>query len=582
MMHCTPLGDHSLLIDFSESKSPLKEIHGLSKLLFTNKPVWAAEIVPGLSTLVIQLNYRDQTPKQVREQAIKDLEKISPQLQKQTSAKVVANQIHQIQVCYHPELALDLKQIAQACGLSVEEVIKLHKKNIYTADILGFMPGFAYFSGLNPKLSLPRLTSPRPSVPKGSVAIAELQTAIYPRSTPGGWNLIGRSPNVLFDVQKEPPGLFMPGDQIHIQEISLDQFKKLDASNQVAEIILPLRTQKKNQASIEIKQSGTFTTIQDQPRSGLSHWAVGPGGASDLYSLELANTLVGNPLHAAALEIAATGPSLLFSEDTCVAWVGATCSGIVNGKRIPGNRPVWIAKDSTLQFSPLNPGLRCVLAIGGGINLPTILGSKGSHISADIGPKRLQKGDMLFLENSKTALKFPHLRDLYQANGLPCFPKWQVRSPYLPAQKIIPIYCLPGPHLSFLSIKDREIFWSTIWTVSNQSNRMGIRLESDFQVKKVLPNIPSQAITFGTVQFPPSQEPIVMLSEHQTTGGYPRLAEVIKADRAKLAQVKPGNQIQFMPIDLEKADHLNLESLQLQESTMNSIELLLHTGIKRT
>jgi len=73
-----------------------------------------------------------------------------------------------------------------------------------------------------------------------------------------------------------------------------------------------------------------------------------------------------------------------------------------------------------------------------------------------------------------------------------------------------------------------------------------------------------------------------MLSEHQTTGGYPRLAEVIKADRAKLAQVKPGNQIQFMPIDLEKADHLNLESLQLQESTINSIELLLHTGIKRT
>jgi len=181
----------------------------------------------------------------VREQAIKDLEKISTQLQKQRSAKVVASQIHQIQVCYHSELALDLQQIAQACGLSVEETIKLHKKNIYTADILGFMPGFAYFGGLNPKLSLPRLTSPRPSVPKGSVAIAELQTAIYPRSTPGGWNLIGRSPNVLFDVQKEPPGLFMPGDEMHIQEISLDQFNKLDASNQVAEIILPLRHRKK-------------------------------------------------------------------------------------------------------------------------------------------------------------------------------------------------------------------------------------------------------------------------------------------------------------------------------------------------
>ena len=582
MMHCTPLGDHSLLIDFSESKNPLKEIHGLSKLLFTNKPTWAAEIVPGLSTLVIQLSYRDQNPKQVREQAIKELEKISTQLQKLKSTKVVASQIHKIQVCYHSELALDLKQIAQACGLSIEETINLHKKNIYTADILGFMPGFAYFSGLNPKLHLPRLTSPRPIVPKGSEAIAELQTAIYPRPTPGGWNLIGRSPNVLFNAHKEPPGLFMPGDQMHIQEISLDQFNKLDASNHVAKIIPPLSTQKKNQASIEIKQSGTFTTIQDQPRSGLSHWAVGPGGASDLYSLELANALVGNALHTAALEITATGPSLFFSEHTCVAWVGASCSGIVNGKPMPGNRPVWIAKGSTLQFSPLNPGLRCVLAIGGAMNLPTTLGSKGSHISADIGPKRLLKGDILFLENPKAALESPYLRDLYQANALPCFPKWQVRSPYLPTQKVTLIYCLPGPHLPFLTIKDREIFWSKIWKVSNRSNRMGIRLESDFQIKKALPNIPSQAITFGTVQFPPSQEPIVMLSEHQTTGGYPRLAEVIKADRAKLAQVKPGNQIQFVLIDLAKADHLNLESTQLQESTINSIELLLQTGVKRT
>ena len=581
MMHCTPLGDHGLLIDFTESKNPLKEIHGLSKQLFANKPIWAAEIVSGLTSLVIELDYQDQVPKQVREQAIKELEKINAQLQKQKIRKTAISKVHQIQVCYHPELGLDLIEIAKACGLTVEETIQLHKKNVYTADILGFMPGFAYFSGLNPSLRLPRLSSPRPSVPKGSVAIADLQTAIYPRSTPGGWNLIGRSPNVLFDVHHKPPGLFMPGDQMHIQEIGLDQFHQLDAANQTTEIILPFSAQKKNQASIEIKQSGTFTTIQDQPRLGLSHWGVGPGGASDLHSLELANTMIGNELHAAALEITATGPGLFFSEDTCVAWVGATCSGIMNGEYIPGNRPVWIAKGSTLQFSPLNPGLRCVLAIGGGIDLPTILGSKGSHISADIGPNRLQKGDILFLENPRAPLNHPYLRDLYQSKSLPSFPKWQVRSPYLPSQAVTPIYCLPGPHLPLLASKDRELFWSTIWKVSNQSNRMGIRLESDFQIKKILPNIPSQAITFGTVQFPPSQEPIVMLSEHQTTGGYPRLAEVIKADRAKLAQVKPGNKIQLVAIDIEKADHFNLESIQLQKSTMNAIALLLQTSIKR-
>jgi antagonist of KipI len=193
----------------------------------------------------------------------------------------------------------------------------------------------------------------------------------------------------------------------------------------------------------------------------------------------------------------------------------------------------------------------------------------------------LQKGDILFLENPMSPLQSPYLRDLYQINGLPCYPKWQVRSPFLPSQTVTSIRCLPGPHLRFLASKDREMFWSTIWKVSNQSNRMGIRLEGNFQIKRALPNIPSQAITFGTVQFPPSQEPIVMLSEHQTTGGYPRLAEVIKSDQAKLAQVKPGNQIQLIAIDLANADRLNLESKQLQESTISSIELLLQTGIKR-
>jgi antagonist of KipI len=110
---------------------------------------------------------------------------------------------------------------------------------------------------------------------------------------------------------------------------------------------------------------------------------------------------------------------------------------------------------------------------------------------------------------------------------------------------------------------------------------MGVRLEGNFKMKKDLPNIPSQAITFGTVQFPPSQEPIIMLAEHQTTGGYPRLAEVIRSDLVKLAQIKPGNEIQLIPIDLEEADHLNAEALKLQESTIDSIQTMLQpTGTK--
>jgi KipI family sensor histidine kinase inhibitor len=572
MMHCTLIGDHSVLIDFSKSKDALKEIHELSKLLFANRPLWAAEIVPGLDSLVIQLQFGQKNPHEIRQTAFADLEKIAKQLEKQKKSKTYPNKIHRIQVCYQPDVALDLLTIAKASKLSPEQVVTLHKSSLYTVDILGFMPGFAYFSGLNPKLRLPRLASPRPAVPKGSVAIAELQTAIYPRTTPGGWNIIGRSPNVLFDIEHNPPGLFMAGDQMQIEEISLDEFQRLDKQFHPPEII---RALDKDKASIELLQSGTFTSIQDNPRSGLSHWAVGPGGACDLSSLHLANALVGNPLDAAAIEMTSSGPSLLFHETTCIAWVGAECDGIIDGQRIPGNRPIWLKKGTTLKFSSLNPGFRTVLAIGGGLKLPNILGRAGSHISADIGPERLEKGDLLQLKDPKAPLRSPFLKNLLREDALPCFPKWHIRSPFIPINAITRVHCLAGPHLSFLTVKERESFWSTTWKVSKQSNRMGVRLEGDFKLKKDLPNIPSQAITFGTVQFPPSQEPIIMLAEHQTTGGYPRLAEVIHADLTKLAQVKPGNAIQLIPIALEEADHLNAEALKSQESTINSIQTMI-------
>lgn len=576
MMHCTPIGDHSVLADFSKSPNPLSEIHGISKLLFANKPEWAGEIIPGLDSLIVQLKYSSEFPSVVRKRAIEELENLEKQFLKQKKLKSQPNTTHRIQVCYHPDVALDLTAIAKAWKLSTEEVIRLHKDSLYTADILGFMPGFTYFSGLNPKLRLSRLNSPRPSVPKGSVAIAELQTAIYPRTTPGGWNIIGRSPNTLFDIQKNPPGLFMAGDQMEIQEISLDELKQLDQIQFSPEILSAPNPDAGN-ASIEVLQAGTFTTIQDNPRENLSHWAVGPGGACDIDSLHLANALVGNSPETAAIEMTSTGPTLLFHEESCVAWVGASCEGIVDGQRILGNRPVWLAKGSTLKFTSLNPGFRSVLAIGGGLQLPKILGRTGSHISADIGPRRLEKGGILLLCDAKASLKSSFLQSLYKSGPLPCFPKWHVRSPFLPSNSVTHIKCLAGPHLSFLPAKDRELFWSTVWTVSNQSNRMGVRLQSNFKIKKDLPHIPSQAITFGTVQFPPSQEPIVMLAEHQTTGGYPRLAEVIRADLVKLAQLKPGNKIQLMSIDLEEADRINAEALKLQEATMNSIQTMIQT-----
>jgi len=132
MMHCTLIGDHSVLIDFSKSKDALKEIHELSKLLFANKPLWAAEIVPGLDSLVIQLQFGQKNPHEIRQTAFADLEKIAKQLEKQKKSKTYPNKIHRIQVCYQPDVALDLLTIAKASKLSPEQVVTLHKSSLYT------------------------------------------------------------------------------------------------------------------------------------------------------------------------------------------------------------------------------------------------------------------------------------------------------------------------------------------------------------------------------------------------------------------------------------------------------------------
>ncbi len=131
MMHCTLLGDHSVLIDFSKSSSPLKDIHGISMMLFENKPPWASEIVPGLDSLVIQLKYSGGNPELTRSLAISELTKLTEKFQKQTVSKKSMANIHRIQVCYHPDVSPDIKAIAKACNLTIEKAIHLHKSATY-------------------------------------------------------------------------------------------------------------------------------------------------------------------------------------------------------------------------------------------------------------------------------------------------------------------------------------------------------------------------------------------------------------------------------------------------------------------
>jgi KipI family sensor histidine kinase inhibitor len=512
-------------------------------------------------------NYRD-----TRSVAKIEIEALLKKLLSETRREAKSEVVHRIRVCYDPELAPDLLASAEKCKLTVRELINRHKNSEIRVDILGFMPGFAYCSGLDPSLNLPRLESPRTVVPAGSVAIAGLQTAIYPQPTPGGWNIIGRSPDVLFDPSKPRPSLLMAGERVEFIEIDLPEFRKIEAQN-LTKLAQNMPKSKISSHAVEVISPGLQTTIQGLPRHGFAHLALSAGGPMDLESAQLANALLGNHDDAAGLEIAGAGTKLLFHEDMWVAWVGARCISQVNGAAIPGNRPVFLRKGETLSFGTILQGYRIFLALSGGIDSEFILGGRGSHLSAGIGGKALQKGDILYLPRAQDSSQIPCLKKLREAQM--SFPKWSIASPALPGERVELIKVLPSIHLDILSSAEQDALWKTVWTISSQSNRMGMRLKSDFKISSSLTGISSQGIWFGTVQLPPSGQPILMMAEHQTTGGYPRLMEMVSFERSKFAQLRPGDKIQFLPITLDEADQINAVYFIEQRKTFDNVRVTL-------
>jgi|GEM_PF-211125 len=568
------VGDSCLMLDCSQTSAPIKTVHALTHILFENQPEWVLDIIPGIETLLIRYDFKQRTPEEVRTLAKLEMDHLLQHfLPTLEIASSINNQIHTMRICYDERVAPDLVTSAAQCKLSTREFIELHKHSHFTVDIVGFMPGFAYCSGLNPQLKLPRLKSPRAAVPAGSVAIAGLQTAIYPQATPGGWNLIGKCPDTLFDVNRNPPGLFMPGDHIQIKEITFAELREIEAAVTTSkQKLAAVQGHEQKPFDLEIVNAGTLSTIQDFPRYGLMHWAVSPGGTADQAALQLANALVGNALDAAALEITSIGPRLLFHRAAIIAWIGGSCKVRINGQLTPGNRPVWIAAGSKVEFAEIELGYRLILAIRGGIDTPTILDRKGSYLSANIGPKRLQKGGGLKLLPYSQGEIEPALRALAKKSTGQHYPKWSIHSPYVANKNIEMIDALPGLHLQQLSKKEQALFWQTVWTISPQSNRMGMRLQGDFTLKTPFPEIASQGMMLGTVQLPASGEPIIMMAEHQTTGGYPRLAEVIRSAQTKLAQLKPGQQLRLNPVSLNEADAINLQADEDLHTTITAIQ----------
>lgn len=217
-------GDDTILIDFQGCCSdPNQAVRALWARLMQDHPPYCLEPVAGVATLSVVL-HSDCQSDDVRQQACDDLRTVA----RDAIGAVPAPGRHVvIPVCYEPSMAPDLDRVAELTGLATAEVIALHQSGRYLAELIGFVPGFAYLSGVNLRLSVPRLPQPRPVVPVGSLGITGHQCAVYPTATPGGWNLIGRCPIRLFDPDLPEPCRIQLGDTVTFESISSAQFDRL-------------------------------------------------------------------------------------------------------------------------------------------------------------------------------------------------------------------------------------------------------------------------------------------------------------------------------------------------------------------
>ena len=318
--------------------------------------------------------------------------------------------------------------------------------------------------------------------------------------------------------------------------------------------------------SIEVIKAGLQDTFQDAGRFGYQHLGINPTGAMDLRAMQIANALVGNEPGEAVLEYCFPGPSLLFNTTVLIALSGADLGATISGKSIPPNHPVLIPSNTVLKFSKSQNGSFGYLAVRGGFLLQDWLGSKSTHTKAKAGGwegRSLKKGDIIPLRKS--------MADLKEIQVLP----WLANVSEIYSHSST-IRCMTGNEYSWLSKKSQSALFNQSFELSLQSDRMGYRLNAKILKQTRKEEMVSTALTFGTVQLLPNGQLIILMADHQTTGGYPRVAHVISADRSALTQFRPNEKISFQLVSIEEAEKLFLQQNRYIQQLKTSCRLRLN------
>ncbi|HET6241280.1 MAG TPA: 5-oxoprolinase/urea amidolyase family protein [Arthrobacter sp.] len=437
----------------------------------------------------------------------------------------------------------DLAEVGTLTGLGADGVIAAHSGQIWTVAFAGFAPGFGYMVGENQALEVPRRSSPRTAVPAGSVALAGNYSAVYPRSSPGGWQLIGRTNAKMWDLDREQPALASPGHRVQFRAVRDAVTLAAEPAVRAARPEAPA-TPQEGAAGLRIVSPGLHSLIEDLGRHGHSALGVSAAGALDRASLRRANRVLGNAPSAAAIETVGGGLKVQAIGDQVLAVTGAPSELTIETpsefnpsesgepgllRTVPMATPFALRDGEVLSLGQPSAGFRCYVALRGGVDAAPVLGSRSTDTMSGIGPAPLAAGQLLASGGDAEC-------------GVVGNPEFQ---PDFPGTGVTVLDVVPGPRADWFDEEAVAALCGQDWEVTPRSNRVGMRLQGTPLQRSRKGELPSEGTVAGAIQMPPEGLPVLFLADHPITGGYPVIAVVVDHQLDLAAQVPIGGSIRF-------------------------------------
>ncbi|PFG44847.1 KipI family sensor histidine kinase inhibitor [Isoptericola jiangsuensis] len=474
------------------------------------------------------------------------------------AARAAPGRVLEVPVVYDGE---DLGDVAALLGTSVDEVVRRHAAATWTVAFMGFAPGFAYLTGSDPRLVVPRRDTPRTRVPAGSVALAGAYGGVYPREGPGGWQLVGWTGFPLWDLDREPPVAWAPGDQVRfrpVREVAVGPRSapapRGGAGRSADEGAGGTsggmsRGTSGGGAAVEVVDPGVQALVQDAGRPGLADLGVGAAGAADPRSLRAAIRAVGGRPDDAALE-SHGGLRLRARGRVVVAVAGAAAPVKVRSadgepRAVAPGRAVLLRDGDELAVGAVARGLSLHVAVRGGVAVPPVLGSRSTDLLGGIGPAPLVAGTVLPV--GAAAGDAVALGDV----GAPL-------TGDLPAPgDVVQLPVTLGPRDDWFTADALRLLLAQEWEVTALADRVGTRLHGAVPLERRPEaqgrELASEGVVTGGVQVPPSGQPVLFGPDHPLTGGYPVVAVVTSVGRRLLGQLPTGARLRFVAADRDQS-----------------------------